>query len=138
MVVDNPVVIGNDANKFLKDSTSKAMSLFCPNGFLNSAYESLHDQTDSNYQVPADKVFVILQVTIVGASNATGQVNTFMGFSTTVDSATGLTKVAHWQSITTNPYSYQTYITVAAGNYITCFGGANSANIMVYGVEIDA
>ncbi len=132
------VLLGISNNKFIKETSSKAMSLFCPNGFLNAGYESLHDQTDSNYLIPIGKKFVILNVTIVGASNATGQVNTFMGYSTTVDSATGLTKVSHWQSITTFPYSYETYIEIPAGNYITCFGGSNSANIMVFGVEIDA
>jgi len=137
MAVDNPVVIGNDANKFLKDATSKAMTLFCPNGFLNGSYESMHDSTNADYQVPADKKFCILNVTIVGASNATGQKNSQINYHTVADSSGG-TKVSAWQTITTFPYSYQTYIEIPTGQYINAFGEANSINIMVYGVEIDA
>ena len=136
MVVTDPVVIGNGANKFIKDTTSKAKSLFLPNGFLNGNYETMHDET-GDYQVPADKVFVILNITIVGASNATGQKNSQINYHNVVDTSGG-TKLAHWQSLTTFPYSYETYIEVPTGQYINAFGEANSINIMVYGVEIDA
>ena len=97
----------------------------------------MHDSTNTNYQVPALKKFVILNITIVGASNATGQKNSQINYHNVVDTSGG-TKMQQWQSLTTFPYSYETYIEVPTGQYINAFGEANSINIMIYGVEIDA
>ena len=131
------VVLGISNNKFIKETSSKAISLFCPNGFLNGNYETMHDSTNTNYQVPLLKKFVILNITIVGASNATGQKNSQINYHNVVDTSGG-TKMQQWQSLTTFPYSYETYIEVPTGQYINAFGEANSINIMIYGVEIDA
>jgi hypothetical protein len=130
-----PVLLGISNTKFIKDATTKAKSLFCPNGFLNGNYETMHDET-GDYQVGVGKKFVITNITIVGASNATGQKNSQINYHNVVDTSGG-TKLAQWQSITTFPYSYETYIEIPAGNYVNAFGEANSINIMVYGVELD-
>ena len=140
MTNDSPVVIGWQGNKFLKDANSKAFSLYQPNGLLNdSNYTSFYSsETSAVYQVPADKAYVILQITLVGASDSAFQKNMMLGYSTTQDSSTGFTKVQHWQSSVMNPYTYECYISIPTGNYITGFGEANSGNLILSGVEIDA
>ena len=140
MAVDDPVIIGWQSNKFLKQATSKALTLYLNTGFLNdNNYTSFYSAGSSSvYEVPASKKFIILQITFQGASDATGQKNVQLGYSTTQDSATGFNKVQHWQALITQPFTYETYIEVSAGNYITGVGEANSANLILSGVECDA
>ena len=143
MTVSEPVIVGWAQNKFIKDSTVKVLSLFLPNGFLNdNNYESYHTpETDTDYQVPVGKKFIILQVMMVSASSTTAQGDIYLGYSTTVDSATGFNLIARYtQSINAGlpAVTYEPYLEIAAGNYITGRGNANSYNVMLNGVEVDA
>ena len=138
-----PVVVGWAQNKFVKDSTVKPLSLFLPNGFLNdNNYESYHTpESDTNYLIPVGKKYIILQVCMVSASSVTAQGDIYLGYSTTVDSATGFNLIGRYTqtcAVGAPAITFEPYIEVPAGNYITGRGNANSYNVMLNGVEVDA
>ena len=134
----DPILIGVEQNKFIKDADTKAISLFLPNGFLNNNYLSFHEEGNTNYIVPVDKKFVILDISVVGSGAGTGQLQWHMGYSTTPDSFTGYTFVLHVNGLQTQPYHIYPYIEIPAGNYITAFGESNSYALIITGVELNA
>ena len=133
-----PILIGVEQNKFIKDSNTKMKTLFVNNGYLDNNYLSGRDETNTDYQVPVGKKFVILEISFVGAGSGTGALQWHIGYSTTANSGTGYNIFMHMQCLQTQPFTIRPYSEIAAGNYITFYGQANSFAPILTGVELDA
>jgi hypothetical protein len=149
-----PVTIGIGSNKWVKEAATKMITLHFPS---SSGTLSLHDNTDTNYQVPVGKKFIILQVCTSGGSNYTGNSaatggNYELWDSTVADTASGniILVNSNWINRTYSNYaSYSatstgfaspidTYIEVVATHYITAnIVSSNSVSINITGVETD-
>jgi hypothetical protein len=151
-----PVTIGIGANKWVKESATKMITLHLPS---TSGTLSLHDDSGVDYQVPVGKKFIILGVyTSSGAltSTATGTQGYVIGIdlykNTTTDSISGGTKILSNNSIQMKFMRYDnptlqalpvvpkidTFIEIAVSNYVVCLvktGGYTSCNVI--GIETD-
>jgi len=137
MAVSDPVVIGHEQNKFIKDSTSKALGLFRPNyAGAGSYWSGRHIDDTTAYQVPADKKFIILQMnwTCFGSD---GQILLYVH---NVADSSGGTEIWRGSGISgdfgqcSTPYYYE----VATGNYLNMKSDATNLNWNIFGVEVDA
>jgi hypothetical protein len=148
-----PVVIGIEGNKWINDTATKMITLHFPS---SSGTFSLHDDTDTDYQVPVGKKFVILKVLTSGGSNYSGNAAVTQGYfnlyiTPNTDSNVGGTIVLknstsmnrhNWGNVTTvdsgfNP-DIDTFIEVSATKFITpVSSGVNGLSITITGVETD-
>ena len=141
-----PVVIGFGTCKWVKDVNTEMKTLMFPAG---SGTLSCHDTaTGANYQVPAGKKFIILNIsTGQGRSNSATINSTAVYYGTTVDSTTGATKIcdnisanSHYNFAaavangSTQAQNMPIYTEVAANNFITVVGTL-SCSCVVLGIE---
>jgi hypothetical protein len=125
-----PLTIGIGSNKWVKDANTKMITLHSPS---YSGTLSLHDDTGVDYQVPVGKKLVILSIRAAGGgyyvttSTVLNAIQTFISKSTVTDTAGTICYVVNAQQMTDNNAgtafqppvpSADTYIEVAAGNYI--------------------
>jgi hypothetical protein len=149
-----PVTIGIGASKWVKESATKMITLHFPS---SSGTHTLHDNTNTNYQVPVGKKFIILQVCSAGGSSWTGSSGASGGNyelwdSTVADTASGniILINSNWISRTFSNYAtysavsegfaspIDTYIEVSAGQYITAsVVSSTSVSVNITGVETD-
>lgn len=129
-----PVVIGFEQNKFIKDSNSKLITLI-ENSFIAS-YRALEvAETNTDYQVPAGKKFIILSVSM-SSEGSTNSKNKF--FAHNVANAAGGTEVLHMNLAGVGQIqTFPTYITIDAGDYINVYPDTNGCSYNVVGVELD-
>jgi len=149
-----PVTIGIGATKWVKDSNTKMMSLSFPS--TGSAVLTCHDDTDTDYQVPVGKKFVILMINTSGhslntsANTTSSSASYYLWKGTTIDSATGI-NIWRNGACFTRRYSSgigessnapspanEVYFEISAGNYLT-FNSSNSVGtgLNITGIETD-
>jgi hypothetical protein len=136
-----PVTIGIGATKWVKDASTKMITL---NRALNSG---THDMTLDGvaYTVPVGKKLIIINMTAGGYQQYFGGVGCNFYKSTTSAGTTTLllTLCSSWGQHTYDTSaggygSVDTYIEVAAGNYIVASTIGTSGSGTVTGVETDA
>ena len=119
-----PVTIGFGANKWVKDSNTKMITLYAA---LPQGVYSFHEAgTNTDYQVPVGKKFILLNVDC-GVGRVSANVNIYMDFykGTTADSLTGATFIARARAGVNDSgqagihnQNMPTYVEIEAGNYI--------------------
>lgn len=134
----NPTVIEMGGQKFIRTSDMKIKALFKPNS--GTSVESLHDETNANYQVPTGKIFRMLEVYVVTIDIRGEGIKIWD--STTADSATGteaITKLAGGSLTQTQKYNVSIdFIATHYVNGVTSNTGTNNAWCMVLGIEMNA
>lgn len=140
MATTDPVLIGFNQFKFLKNSDTRALTLYRIND--SSGYEVMENR-GSAYQVPADKKFIILHCTMtLSGTSATYQGVTW--WEHTAANASGGTEVmSHFTPLVSGDganlvYDFETYIEIAGGNYINTQHDSNLIREIMTGVEVDA
>ena len=139
MAVSEPVIIGTE-NKFIKDTTSKALTLYSTVSEPSGTYNAL-SSLGSSYLVPVGKKFIILSFTTWSSNTSFGAVQLL---EHTVASSSGGTIVFDIENATDTDHkfsvlpTFQTYIEISAGNYINFYLEQARAYGIVYGVEVDA
>jgi hypothetical protein len=121
----DPVTIGWNSNKWVKDGNTKMVTLYTP--FPQATY-SMHDSaTSANYQVPVGKKFILLNISCSVGRNGSN-VNMYMEFyrNTIPDSLTGASMVAQSYAGVNSQgqagiqnQNMPTFIEFAAGEYVT-------------------
>ena len=124
-----PVVIGNETIKFVKDATSKQMTLWTKE---TPAYYSAETGAGT-YQVPVGKKFIILQVRVMRQQT---HLNTPIIFETATSGAAVGTIIFNAPVIDDTLMIYNTYIEVGAGQFFGNWGLTN-ISMVIYGVELD-
>jgi len=123
-----PVVIGNETIKFVKDANTKQMTLWT----TNVSYQSALDRNGA-YQVPVGKKFIILQVRVTRQST---NMSTPIIFETASSGAAVGTIIFNAPTVTDTMMVYNTYLEVAAGQFFGNWGLTN-IGMIIYGVECD-
>ena len=123
-----PVVIGNDQIKFVKDANSKQMTLWTKDTSYMSA-----ESGAGTYQVPLGKKFIILQVRVMRQQT---HLNTPIIFETASSGAATGTIIFNAPVIDDTLMIYNTYIEVGAGQFFGNWGLTN-ISMVIYGVELD-
>ena len=134
-----PVLVGYEQNKFIKDSDTKALSLHRPNYAGAGSYWSARVQgTDASaataYEVPATKKFVLLQMNWT-CTGAEGQILIYD--HDTADTAGG-TEVWRGSGVLDVQCSTPMYKEFAAGQFINLKSDSTQLNWNLFGVELDA
>ena len=149
-----PITIGIGANKWVKESATKMMTLHFPS---SSGTYTLHDNTNTDYQIPVGKKFVILKVLTSGGSNWQGNQGATQGYfnlwdSTVADTASGNIILNNTTAINRDYFggSYMstvesgfnndidTFIEVSATKFITgASSGVVGLSITITGIETD-
>ena len=149
-----PVVIGIEGNKWIKESATKMITLHFPS---SSGTFSFHDNTNVDYQIPVGKKFVILKVLTSGGSNWQGNQGVSQGYfnlwdSTVADTASGNIILNNTTAINRDYFggSYMstvesgfnndidTFIEVSATKFITAASsGVTGLSITITGIETD-
>jgi hypothetical protein len=135
-----PVVIGNEQNKFIKDTNTKALTLYNTTFEPNNTYTAMQENA-ANYQVPVGKKFVVLRIKIYGSNTAFGNVHLYEHSSA---STSGGSSKFYTQNATDANAKFNmidvpnAYIEFATGNYINFFFSEARAICIIYGVELDA
>jgi hypothetical protein len=138
-----PILVGIEQNKFIKDNDTKMKTLFCPVAEPIAVY-SLHDDTDTNYQVPADKKFIILKIQMAYMNTSGGSAVYSFYEHNVADTAGGTKKfgtlVADGTSSTGTIYaiSEPAYIEISTGNYINFDINKGRGGLIITGVELNA
>lgn len=144
-----PIVIGIDSIKFIKESTNKMVTLYKDTNL--TTIEALKDSsTGSDYVVPSGKKLIILNV-VLDSQTATSSTNTI--YMHTTASTAGGTKIYTNQSMwdkqlygatginfihSNIPNANIVYISVSAGNYINVITTAGGSFSILTCVELDA
>ena len=139
-----PVVLGIGSTKFVKEATTKMITLFKPT--TASGYEAMvSSDTGTNYIVPVGKKLIILQIHMDQKNNASSQneiykhtiagvaggTQIFMNFCfRTIYGATGIV-------LSTVIPPIQVYIEVAASNYINTSNWSTQGYASLTCVECD-
>jgi hypothetical protein len=142
-----PVTIGIGANKWIKDADTKMLTLVYPSS--SSSQLSLHNtETDTDYQVPSGKKFIILKIQdTVGTSR--NNANHDLYKNTVTNSVAGVNaiyratgSVPNYSSSISGTasvfYPKDVYIVIEAGKYIVshCYGTQfNNASVTIIGIE---
>jgi len=114
-----PVTIGIDNNKWLKDSDTKLITLSTAE--LDQYNEkSMHDESDSDYLVPVGKQFIILKMQM--NNQAKSKLVQELYFHTVADAAGGTRFVYVATSDTECILNWKTYLTIPASNYVNIKG----------------
>ena len=101
---------------------------------IGAGTKSLHDYTDTNYQVPVGKKFLIHSVFWINSEATAGNMKISQG--AVLDT---LGTVMHNLRYTGNSNgNFSLFAPVSAGNYITCSGSAGHQAISITGVLTDA
>lgn len=134
----DPVVIGINQNKFVKDANTKALTLYSTN--FSTGAESLHAQGVA-YVVPAGKKFVALSITWINYSTTRDDVTLYYG--TTIDSTAGATEwlkmsIGGTTTDSSDGMTIPIYQEIPAANYFTMNAIASGNVPIVFGVECDA
>ena len=141
MAQTDPVVIGYQSNKFVKDSTTKVLTLYRPSD--GSGYDALRSNEGSDYQVPLGSKFTILKCTItLSSDNANYQGVTWWQHSS-AGVAGGTQIFGHFTpqvptDTYTLPYELPVYMEITAGNYINTQHDSAQIVETITGVESDA
>ena len=140
MATTDPVLIGFNQFKFLKNSDTKAITLYRTDDA--AGYKVMVNSQGSSYQVPADKKFVILHCT----TTLSGTGATYQGvawYEHTVANASGGNKrMGHYTPMVTGDganlvYDFNVYVEIAAGNYINTQHDSAYIREIMTGVELD-
>jgi hypothetical protein len=139
MAVSDPVVIGYEQNKFIKDATSRALSLHRPNyagaGSIWSAREEGTDASSASaYQVPVSKKFILLQMNWT-CTGAEGQI---LIYDYDNPDTAGGTEAWRGSGLLDVQCSTPMYKTFVAGQYINLKSDSTNLNWNLFGVEVDA
>ena len=138
-MTDNPVVIGNDAIKFVYSATCKPMTLIGVQGTATANKALFDSATNTRYLVPVGKKFVVLKCQVQAAQATTVGTDPVCELKYN-NATTGGTKILEvYANINNFQSSIDCYCEVAAGNYLNGDNTtANYANITILGVECDA
>jgi type 1 fimbria pilin len=139
-----PVTVGIGATKWVKDSNTKMITLHAS---TEAGTGSFHDDSDTDYQVPSGKKFIILEVSCSATYAGDGQRSVQIQKSSTTDTAgtVVLKNIGTSYKYQSSSYSsmsehqlvpnIQTYIEIPAGNFI--IGVTSNAYANITGVETD-
>lgn len=119
-----PVTIGYGANKWIKESNTQMITLYTP--APQGTYSMHKSGTTTDYQVPAGKKFILLNIS-AGVGRNGSNTNIYMEFyqNTVTDSTVGAFMVAHARagvnsggSAGIQNQNMPTYVEIPAGNYV--------------------
>lgn len=129
----DPIVIGFNQNKWLKDSNTKMLTISKIN-YTSGTYSLEENQTD--YQVPVGKKFTLLNASFSGNNNY--EIKMTYGGSPNV-AGTEIMRFGHGNSTGAGaPQNVPLYSEISAGNYITVVSNGTDSYVTVIGVEEDA
>lgn len=120
-----PVTIGVGANKWVKDSNTRMVTLY--SALPQSVYSFHEAGTSTDYQVPVGKKFILLNCD-VGVGRVSSNTNIYMDFykGTIPDSLSGAFLIARARAGVNDTgqagihnQNMPTYVEIEAGNYIT-------------------
>ena len=137
-----PVVIGIGATKFIKDATTKMITLSA-SGSSRGTY-SMHDDSNADYQVPVGKKLVILQICSVGGvykttgGSSVNEVSSTISHSATTNVTgtifyTNRSIISYYNGFHFNSNGIEkaeTYIEIPASRYVVV---TNSTSTYQYG-----
>lgn len=127
----DPVVVGYANNKIVFSSDVKMKSLYTQGG----ANSSSRDEDGNKYQVPADKKFILLQVSYM---RTTTNVSTGLVYiQPTQDSGVGATLALSVSAAANEPVVLPCYVEVSTGNYVGQ-GSMTDLSWQGFGAEVDA
>ena len=137
-----PVTIGIGANKWVKDSNTKMITL----NRTSSAGAAAMKLDGVNYQVPTGKKFVILSVSTGGWQQYAGLVGATIYKGSTAGATTTelVSVVSSWSNHTydisagNGGNNIQCYIEVEAGQFVNASNLSTGGSAVVTGVETDA
>ena len=132
----DPVVIGFGANKWVKDSNTKIISLYYRNFGGSGAYTLHESGGTTDYQVPVGKKVIILSQMLL-TDTGTGSHDEDVWESNAIDSATGTNVYQFLGSNNSGNNQYEVWIEFSASKYINYKIGG-STGIFVTGIETNA
>lgn len=128
--------------EFAKSVLESGDSIETISAQCSSNVRSCHDTSNSNYQVPVGRKYVIHSIVFLPSGAGAPQLRLWVG--STVDSSAGATQVLQdFEYKLTNDSSavyIPCYIEVAAGNYVNpeATNSGEKINVIVNGVETSA
>ena len=128
--------------EFAKSVLESGDSIKTISAQCNTNVKTCHDTSNSDYQVPADRKYVIHSIVFLPSGAGVPQLRLWVG--STVDSSTGATQVLQdfEYKLTDNSSAVYIpcYIEVAAGNYVNpeASNSGEKLQIIVNGVETSA
>ena len=139
-----PLVIGIGTTKWVKESTTKMITL----SRVNQAGTITLQKEGVDYQVPTGKKFVMLKLYVGGWHQYAGVIGSQIYKNSTAGTTTGATSlcdaVPSWGQHTydtsagTSMNQIETYIEIEAGQYLISTSYSQSASVVITGVETDA
>jgi len=134
-MAETPVTIELGGQKFLRTSDMIVRTLHSSSEAI-PAGKALHDETNTDYVVPALKVFKILEVTVY--CGYTVPYTAWLMDSATADVNTG-TQVLFWMAPNTAGITINVDIDIATTRYLNQVGASTTKNhIIITGIEMDA
>jgi poly-gamma-glutamate capsule biosynthesis protein CapA/YwtB (metallophosphatase superfamily) len=141
MATSEPILLGFNNFKFLKNADTKAITLYRKND--SSGYEPMINSQGGNYLVPADKKLVILHCTVtLSGTSATYQTADWYEH-TVAGSSGGSKRLGHYTPMVTGDganlvYDFNVYVEIASGNYVNTNHDSSLVREIMTGVEVDA
>jgi hypothetical protein len=135
-MTDEPVVLGINQNKWIKNSTTKMITLSRKDDATGA--KNCNQVIGTEYSVPVGKKLTILQIFVAGTTAATND-HANIYASPTTDTAAG--NIITRYLIDTAQNSHQTinvYLEFAAGQFVVANHGVGGYIENMIGIECDA